>query len=57
MARYKSLDSKPQFLSVDHACQPLPGTFAHALNHLPDHEVDLAHFDVRYRNDTIGAPA
>ena len=48
MARYKSLDTNPQFLA---------GTFEHALNHLLDHEVDLAHFDARFRNDTTGAPA
>ncbi|MCO4098152.1 hypothetical protein [Gemmatimonas sp.] len=29
MARYKSLDTNPQFLSVDLARQLLPGTFAH----------------------------
>ncbi|WP_310569928.1 integrase core domain-containing protein [Gemmatimonas sp.] len=57
MARYKSLDTNPQFLSVDLARQLLPGTFEHALNHLLDHEVDLAHFDARFKNDATGAPA
>ena len=57
MARYKYVDTNPQFLSVDLARQLLPGTFEHALNHLLDHEVDLAHFDARFRNDTTGAPA
>ena len=57
MPRYKSIDTNPQFLSVDLARQLLPGTFEHALNHLLDHEVDLAHFDARFRNDTTGAPA
>ena len=57
MARYKCIDTNPQFLSVDLARQLLPGTFEHALNHLLDHEVDLAHFDARFRNDTTGAPA
>ena len=57
MARYKLLDTNPQFLSVDLARQLLPGTFEHALNHLLDHEVDLAHFDARVRNDATGAPA
>ena len=57
VARYKYVDTNPQFLSVDLARQLLPGTFEHALNHLLDHEVDLAHFDARYRNDTTGAPA
>ena len=44
MARYNVVDTTPQFLSVDLARQLLPGTFEHALNHLRDHEVDLAHF-------------
>ena len=57
MARYKVVDTNPQFLSVDLARQLLPGTFEHALNHLLDHEVDLAHFDARFKNDTTGAPA
>ncbi len=57
MARYKLIDTNPQFLRVDLARQWLPGTFEHALNHLLDHEVDLAHFDARFRNDTTGAPA
>jgi len=51
------LDTHPQFLSVDLARQLLPGTFEHALNHLLDHEVDLAHCDARFRNDATGAPA
>ena len=57
MARCKSLDTNPQVLSVDLARQLLPGTFAHALNHLLDHEVDLTHFDARFKNDATGAPA
>ena len=57
MARYKVVNTNPQFLSVDLARQLLPGTFEHALNHRLDHEVDLAHFDARFRNDTTGAPA
>ena len=57
MARDKTIDTNPQVLSVDLARQLLAGTFEHALNHLLDHEVDLAHFDARFRNDTTGAPA
>ncbi len=57
MARYKSLDTNPQVLSVDLARPLLPGTFEHTLNHLPDHELDLSHFDARFRNDVTGAPA
>ena len=56
MARYKSFDTNPQFLSVDLVRQLLPGTFEHALNHLLDHEVDLAHFAARFKNDATGAP-
>ena len=57
MARDKALDTNPQFLSVDLARQLLPGTFEHALNHLLDHEVDLAHCDARFKNDATGAAA
>ena len=34
-----------------------PDTFEHALHHLLNHEVDLAHFDARFQNDATGAPA
>jgi transposase len=57
MARYKLLDTNPQLLSVDLARQRLPGTFEHALNHLLDHEGNLAHFDARFRNYATDAPA
>ena len=57
MARYKYIDTNPRFLQVDLARQLLPGTFEHALNHLLDRELDLSHFDTRYRNDATGAPA
>jgi len=57
MARYKHIDTNPRFLAVDLAQQLLPGTFEHALNHLLDHAVDLAHFDARFRNDETGATA
>ena len=57
MARYKYIDTNPRFLPVDLARQLLPGTFEHALNHLLDHELDLSHFDARFRNDETGAPA
>jgi transposase len=57
MARYKHIDTNPRFLPVDLARQLLPGTFEHALNHLLDHEIDLSHFDARFRNDATGAPA
>lgn len=57
MARYKTIDTNPQFLAVDLARQLLPGTFEHTLNHLIDHAVDLSAFDARFRNDTSVAPA
>lgn len=57
MARYKSIDTNPRFLPVDLARQLLPGTFEHALHHLLDRELDLSHFDARFRNDETGAPA
>ena len=57
MARYKSFDTNPQFLSVDLVRQLLPGTVENALNDLLDHEVDLAHFDARFKNDATGAPS
>jgi transposase len=57
MARYKHIDTNPRFLPVDLARQLLPGTFEHALNHLLDHEIDVSHFDARFRNDATGATA
>ena len=46
MARFKSLDTNPQLQNADFACQLKLSTFEHALNHLLDHEVDLAHNNV-----------
>lgn len=57
MARYKYIDTNPRFLAVDLARQLLPGTFEHALNYLLDHEIDVSHFDARFRNDETGATA
>jgi transposase len=57
MARYKYIDTSPRLLPVDLARQLLPGTFEHAVSHLIDHEIDLSHFDARFRNDDTGAPA
>jgi transposase len=57
MARYKYIDTNPRLLPVDLARQLLPGTFEHAVSHLVDREIDLSHFDDRYRNDETGAPA
>ena len=57
MARYKTIDLSPRFLAVDLEKQLLPGSFAHAVHHLLDHDFDLSSFDVRYRNDDTGASA
>jgi transposase len=57
MARYKHIDTSPRFLAVSLEQQLAPGTFEHALNHLLDHDIDLSHFDARFRNDSTGASA
>lgn len=57
MARFKHIDTSPRFLVVDLERQLVPGTFEYALHHLIEHELDLAHFNVRYRNDASGATA
>jgi len=57
MARYKTIDLSPRFLAVDLEKQLLPGSFAHAVHHLLDHDFDLSSFDSRYRNDETGASA
>jgi len=57
MARYKYIDTNPRLLPVNLAAQLLPGTFAHAVDHLLDHAVDLSAFDARCKNDTTGATA
>ena len=57
MARYKPIDTSPRFLAVDLHKQLLPGSLAHAVDHLLDHDFDLSGFDARYRNDAAGASA
>ena len=57
MARYKVVDLSPKFLVVDLKKQLLPGSFAHAVHHLLEHDFDLSSFDTRYRNDATGASA
>ena len=57
MARYYDVEADLRFVALDLAEQLRPGTFEHALNYLIDHELDLSHFDARYRNDETGAPA
>jgi hypothetical protein len=55
VARYKHIDTGPRLLPVDLRRQLRPGTFEYALALLLDHEIDLSHFDKRYRNDEGGA--
>ena len=57
MARYYDLHTDLQFVALDLSEQLRPGTFEHALDYLIDHQLDLSHFDARYRNDDTGAPA
>ena len=57
MARYKVVDLSPKFLVVDLEKQLLPGSFAHAVHHLLEHDFDLTSFDARYCNDATGASA
>jgi len=57
MAKFKYIDTHPRLIAVDLSRQLLPGTLEHALHHLLEHEIDLSHFDARYRNDDTGALA
>jgi transposase len=58
MARFKHYDyGQMKMLPVSFKEQILPGSFEYTVNHLIDHEVDLAVFEHRYRNDETGAPA
>src|SRR3989338_5141132 len=58
MARYKDYSyAQGKFLPVSFDRQILPCTFEYTLNHLIDHDVDLAAFDGPYQNDDTGAPA
>ena len=58
MARYKAYNyAQMKMVAVSYERQILPGTFEHTLNHLIDHDIDLAPFAARYVNDETGAPA
>jgi transposase len=58
MARYKDYDySQGKFIPIHFDQQILPGTFEYRLHYLIDNEIDLSVFDLRYRNDEMGAPA
>jgi transposase len=58
MARYKEYDySQGKFIPIHFDRQILPGTFEYSFHYLIDDEIDLSLFDIRYRNDEMGAPA
>jgi hypothetical protein len=57
MARYKAQECNSLLLPVILSEQIVPGSFAFALNHLIDHELDLSELDARFRNDEVGASA
>ena len=57
MPRFKPVDYSPRLLAVDLSRQLLPGTFAYALHHLLEHEIDLSEIESRYKNDEVGASA
>jgi transposase len=58
MARYKPYSyAQGKFIPIHFAKQILPGAFEYTLNHLIDHELDIALFDERFRNDATGAKA
>ncbi|MEO5623176.1 MAG: hypothetical protein ABIO74_07405 [Dokdonella sp.] len=46
----------PRLPRVDLEAQLMPGSFAHAVNHIVD-ALDLLLFDAHYRNDDVGASA
>lgn len=56
-SRDEVVDLSPRLLAVDLEKQLLPGSFAHAVHHLLNHDFDLPGFDARYRNDETGASA
>jgi transposase len=58
VAKYKPYSyAQGQLIPVMFSKQIQPGTFEFTLNHLIDHELDLAYFDHRFKNDETGAPA
>jgi len=57
MPRYKPCSRQPLLLPVDLDEQLTPGSFAFALDHLVDNELDLSALDARFCNDEVGASA
>ena len=57
MPRFKPIHRGLKLLPVDFDKQVQSGSFEYALCQLVDHELDLAPFHARYKNDVEGAPA
>ncbi|HSD37153.1 MAG TPA: transposase [Rhodocyclaceae bacterium] len=57
MVRDKPIGTSLRFLAVNLERQHLPGSFAHAVHHLLEHDLDLSGFDERYCNDIVEAAA
>lgn len=57
MPRYKPADRSPRPLPVVLSEQIQSGTFEFGLDHLVDHELNLAALDARLNNDETGASA
>lgn len=57
MPRYKPPERHSLLLPVVLSEQIEPGSFAFALQHLVDHELDLSPLDARFKNDEVGASA
>ncbi len=57
MPRYKPADRSPRPLPVVLPEQIQSGTFEFSLDHLVDHELNLAALDARLNNDETGASA
>lgn len=58
MARYKDYDlNQSKFIPIVFSEQITPGTFEHTISFLVDEHLNMAVFDVRYKNDEVGSPA
>jgi len=57
MPRYKPQDCHSLLLPVVLSEEIIPGSFAFALNHLVDSELDLSALDAKFKNDDTGASA
>jgi transposase len=57
MARYKPQERHAVLVAVVLSEQIEPGSFAFALDHLVDHELDFSALDAKFNNDEVGASA